>query len=378
MIYFDNASTTPICKPAFDAANIMLMEYFANPSSLHRIGFEAEKKVEEARSIIAEKIKANPEEIIFTSGGTEANNTAVIGTAQSYKRKGNKVITVKTEHPSVIESFNELKRQGFDVLYAPIDDKGYIIIEELVKMISNDVILVSIMHVNNEIGVIQNIEEIGKLIKSKNPEVIFHVDNVQGFGKHNISLKYIDLLTMSSHKIHGPKGCGALYIKKGTRLKSIILGGFQQKAIRPGTENTSGIYAMGIACKLAYDNIEKNLYKVREVKTALYDGLADLDGVYVNGDFENGSPYILSLSFEGIRGEVLLHSLEENEIYVSTGSACSSKSKKHKSVIDFIDKSKTEGTVRFSFSALNTKAEAEFCANHIKKIVPMLRQYKRR
>lgn len=378
MIYFDNASTTPLSVLAKEAVNLMMDKYYANPSSLHSLGFETEKKLEEAREIIARSIKAGSEEIYFTSGGTEANNTAILGSAEAYKRNGNKVITVQTEHPSVLQSFKELENRGFEVLYAPIDNKGYIILEELEKLIDENVILVSIMHINNETATIQNIAEIGSVIKKINPKTIFHVDNVQGFGKHRLPLKNIDLMSMSSHKIHGAKGCGALYIKNGTRLKSLILGGAQQSSIRPGTENTMGIYSMGVACKTAYENLDKNFAIVKEIKETLYNELAELEGVYVNGDFENGSPYILSLSFEGLRGEVLLHSLEEKEIYVSTGSACSSKAKKHLSVIDFLDETKTEGTVRFSFSSMNTVQEAKETAQAIKEIVPMLRLYKRR
>lgn len=378
MIYFDNASTTPLSSLAKDAVNLMMDKYYANPSSLHSLGFEVEKKLDEARENIAKAIKASPEEIYFTSGGTEANNTAILGAAETYKRNGNKVITMPIEHPSVLQSFKELENRGFEVLYAPIDNKGYIILEELEKLIDENVILVSIMHVNNETATIQNIAEIGSLIKKINPKTIFHVDNVQGFGKHRLGLKNIDLMSMSSHKIHGAKGCGALYIKNGVRVKSLILGGAQQNAVRPGTENTMGIYAMGVACKAAYENIDKNLEIVKEVKNTLYNELKDLEGVYVNGDFENGSPYILSLSFEGLRGEVLLHSLEDREIYVSTGSACSTKAKKHLSVIDFLDNTKTEGTVRFSFSSMNTVQEAKETAQAIKEIVPMLRLYKRR
>ncbi len=378
MIYFDNASTTSVCDAAYEAAKLMLTKYYANPSSLHNFGLEAENKTEEAKSIIASSIGASPDELIFTSGGTEANNTAVFGITQAYRRKGNKVITLPTEHPSVLECFKQLKERGFDVLYAPIDDKGNIIINEFEKMIDDDVIFVSIMSVNNEIGLIQNTDKIGKLIKDKNPETIFHVDNVQGFGKHRLCLKYIDLMSMSAHKIHGAKGCGALYIKKGTKLKSLIFGGHQQGSVRPGTENTPGICAMGAACREAYKNIDENLNKVKQVRDTLYDGLLGLDGVFVNGDNKNSSPYILSLSFKGIKGEVLLHSLEQYGIYASTGSACSLKAKKRSSVIDFLDKSRADSTVRFSFSAENNTEQADYCAQQIKKIVPVLRQYKRR
>ncbi len=375
MIYFDNASTTEICEPVLNKLNDFLKNSFANPSSLHSLGFEVEKQITSARKQIASAIKASPEEIYFTSGGTEANNTAILGIADAYKRRGNKVITTNIEHPSVSDSFKELKKRGFETVILEVDEKGYIDIDKLKKEVDDNTILVSIMYVNNEVGTIQDIEQIYKTIKSQNKDCIFHTDCVQAFGKHHINCKFADALSVSSHKINSVKGVGALYLKKGVRCSNLHLGGGQEQGFRPGTENTSGIAAFGLAAEIACKDIDENIKKVKEVKSQLMKITDKLDNVYVNGDSKKASPYILSLSFKDVKGEVLLHALENDGIYVATGSACSSRAKEKKKIVDYLIDGRGQSTVRFSFCRYNTVEEAEAVILSLEKNVPMLRMF---
>lgn len=375
MIYFDNASTTKMSDAVIEKMCQFMKVGFANPSSLHSLGFEVEKEITKARKIIANAIKATPDEIYFTSGGTEANNTAILGVAEAYKKRGNRVITMKIEHPSVIDSYKELENRGFEVISLDVDKKGYINIDELENYVNDDTILVSIMFVNNEVGTIQDIEKIYRVIKSKNKNCIFHTDCVQAFGKHNINCKNADIITMSGHKIQSAKGVGAMYIKKGVRVNNLHFGGGQEKSFRPGTENTYGIVAMGEATDIAIKNIESNFEKVSKVRNALLKIVDELESVYVNGDLEKGSPYIINLSFENVKGEVLLHALENEGIYVATGSACSSRVKEKKKLVDYIVEGRGSSAVRFSFSSENTVEEAESVVESLKKQVPLLRRF---
>lgn len=375
MIYFDNASTTKVNDTVLEKMYEFMKTGFANPSSLHKLGFEVEKEVTRARKIIAEAIKSEPDEIYFTSGGTEANNTAVLGVADAYKKRGNRVVTMNIEHPSVTDSYKELEKRGFEVITLNVDEKGYININELEEAVNENTILVSIMYVNNEIGTVQDIERIYSVIKEKNKNCIFHTDCVQAFGKHKINCKNADIITISSHKIQGPKGIGAMYIKKGVRVSNLHFGGGQEKGFRPGTENTYAIVAMGEACNIAIKNIDENYKKVSEVKNALLKITDEIDGVYVNGDREKGSPYILNLSFENVKGEVLLHALENDGIYVATGSACSSRVKEKKKIVDYVADGRGGSAVRFSFSGENTVEEAEKVVESLKRQVPLLRRF---
>ena len=359
MIYFDNGSTTKISEPVYEKLCDFLKNNFANPSSLHSIGFEAEKELIEARKKVANALNVTPDEIYFTSGGTEANNTAVLGIAEAYKKRGNKVITSNIEHPSVADSFKELEARGFEVVTLNADEKGYINLEELEREVDENTILVSIMYVNNEVGTVQPIEKIAEIIKSKNKNCIFHTDCVQAFGKHPINGKHFDAISVSGHKIHCPKGVGVLYLRKGVRAKNLHFGGGQEKGFRPGTENTGSIVAMGLGAEIAKRDLEKNFEKVKAVKEKLMTICDILPDVYVNGDSENGSPYILNLSFKGVKGEVLLHALENYEIYVATGSACSSRAKEKKKIVDYLIDGRGSSTVRFSFDCENTVEEAE-------------------
>ncbi len=375
MIYFDNASTTKMSEQVMEYMYGFMKKDFANPSSLHRLGFEAEKEMTRARKIIASAIKADAEEIYFTSGGTEANNTAILGAAEAYKRRGKRVVTMNIEHPSVTDSFKELERRGFEVVTLNVDDKGYIRMDELEKAVNEDTILVSIMYVNNEVGTVQDMEGIYNTIKNKNPNCIFHTDCVQAFCKHVINSKYADIITMSGHKICSAKGVGAMYVRKGVRVNNLHFGGGQEKGFRPGTENTYGIAAMGRAVELAAESIDVNYKKVSEIKNTLLKITDKLDDVYVNGDSENGSPYILNLSFKNVKGEVLLHALENEEIYVATGSACSSRAKEKKKIVDYITEGRGANAVRFSFSPENTAEEAEAVVESLMKNVPLLRRF---
>ena len=375
MIYFDNASTTKVNDTVLEKMYEFMKTGFANPSSLHKLGFEVEKEVTRARKIIAEAIKAEPDEIYFTSGGTEANNTAVLGVADAYKKRGNRVVTMNIEHPSVTDSYKELEKRGFEVITLNVDEKGYININELEEAVNENTILVSIMYVNNEIGTIQDIERIYSVIKEKNKNCIFHTDCVQAFGKHKINCKNADIITISSHKIQGPKGVGAMYIKKGVRVSNLHFGGGQEKGLRPGTENTYAIVAMGEACNIAIKNIDENYKKVSEVKNTLLKITDEIDGVYVNGDREKGSHYILNLCFKDFKGEVLLHALENDGIYVATGSACSSRVKEKKKIVDYVADGRGGSAVRFSFSGENTVEEAEKAVESLKRQVPLLRRF---
>lgn len=375
MIYFDNASTTKVNDTVLEKMYEFMKTGFANPSSLHKLGFEVEKEVTRSRKIIAEAIKAEPDEIFFTSGGTEANNTAILGVADAYKKRGRRVVTMNIEHPSVTDSYKELEKRGFEVKTLNVDEKGYINIKELEEVVDENTILVSIMYVNNEIGTVQDIEKIYSIIKEKNKNCIFHTDCVQAFGKHIINCKNADIITISSHKIQGPKGVGAMYIKKGVRVSNLHFGGGQEKGFRPGTENTYAIAAMGAACSIAIKNIDENYKRVSEVRNALLKITDELEGVYVNGDRENGSPYILNLSFEDVKGEVLLHALESDDIYVATGSACSSRVKEKKKIVDYVADGRGISAVRFSFSGENTVEEAEMVVESLKRQVPLLRRF---
>lgn len=375
MIYFDNASTTKMSDAVLEKMYQFMKTGFANPSSLHSLGFDVEKEITKARKNIASALKATPDEIYFTSGGTEANNTAILGVAEAYKKRGNRVVTMRIEHPSVTDSYKELEKRGFEVVTLDVDEKGYIDINDLEEAVNEDTILVSIMYVNNEVGTVQNMEKIYSVIKYKNKNCIFHTDCVQAFGKHTINCKNADIITISGHKIQSAKGTGAMYIKKGVRVNNLHFGGGQEKGFRPGTENTYGIVAMGEAVDIAVKNIDKNFENVSKVRNSLLNITNELEGVYVNGDIENGSPYILNLSFENVKGEVLLHALENDGIYVATGSACSSRAKEKKKIVDYIVDGRGSNAVRFSFSSENTVEEAEKVVECLKKQVPLLRRF---
>ena len=376
-VYFDNAATTKILPEAEEIMFKTLRENYANPSSATVIGLEADRIIKNSAVTIANFINAESSDIYFTSGGTESDNWAIFGTAKACR--GRHSITTKTEHPAVNMPLEELKAQGFDIDKLDVDQNGYISIEELKSKIRKDTILVSIIFVNNETGVIQDIENIGKAIKDVNPLTFFHVDAVQGFGKHNIDVKKcrIALLSASGHKFGAPRGTGFLYVKNGINLKPIIFGGGQQKGKRAGTENVAGAASMAAAAEYCYKNIENNLINVQAIKDYISQRvLTDIEDTFVNGDI-NASPYVLNMGFRGVKSEVLLHALESERIFVSAGSACNSRKKIRSSVLLAMGKSDSDidCSIRFSFSAFNTIKEAEYCVALLKNKVDFLRKF---
>ncbi|MCD7776943.1 MAG: cysteine desulfurase, partial [Clostridiales bacterium] len=345
------------------------------PSSLHSFGFDCEKVITESKNTILKALSSDGN-LVFTSGGTEANNTVILGTAEAYKRKGRHFITTRVEHPSVAAAYKELERQGAEVTYLSLDEGGNISFDELKETVREDTVLVSLMAVNNETGTVNDLQKIYDIIKKKNPNTLYHADCVQAFCKHSINGKFADFITVSSHKIFGTKGCGAIFFKKGLRFTPRILGGEQQNGIRPGTENTPGIAAFGAAASDLCDRISENYERVKAVKESLIEITDILPDIEVNG--KNTSPYILNLSFKGVRGEVLLHVLEDRGIYVSTGSACSSKAKKNENTVAKIWGVPRGGSaVRFSFSSENTVEEAQEVKAVLAELVPQLRKFQR-
>lgn len=381
--YFDNSATTVVTESVKNIVVKTMTEDFGNPSSMHMFGVNAEKYIKESQENIAKILKVDPREIFFTSGGTESNNMAIVGTAMANKRSGNKIITTAVEHSSVASPMKYLEKLGFDVVYLPVDRYGVVSMDTLEKEMNDETILVSIMYVNNEVGAIQPISEIGQYVKRINPKVIYHVDAIQAFGKMEIRPQkdHIDLLTVSGHKIHGPKGSGFIYIKKNTKINPIISGGGQQMGIRSGTENVPGIAGIGQASRDCYDNLENNVMKMTALKDYLIEQLEQIDGVTVNSrKGAGGAPHIVSASFRGVRSEVLLHALEDKGIYVSAGSACSSNKPTISATLKAmgVDKDLLESTVRFSFCEFNTIEEIDYAIEQIKILLPMLRKYVRK
>lgn len=382
-IYLDNSATT---RPYDDVIDIMMKVYredYGNPSSKHYKGVDSEKYVKEAREIIAKSLKASAREILFTSGGTESDNTALIGCAMAGKRRGNHIITTKIEHPAILETTEYLKKQGFDITYLNVDKQGVVDLEQLKNSLTHETIIVSVMHTNNEIGSVQPLEEIGKIIKAFDKDILFHVDAVQGYGKFNIVPKKanIDLMSVSGHKIHGPKGIGFLYIKEGTKILPYIMGGGQQGGMRSGTENVPAIAGMAQAVKNIYENLEEDRQRMYELRDQVIDGVSSIEGVQINGMPERqGAPHIISISVKNVRAEVLLHSLEEKNIYVSSGSACASNKNTVSDTLRAIglDKEYLDSTIRVSLSVFNTKEDIEALVSALKDIIPELRKYTRR
>lgn len=381
--YFDNSATTRVTDSVKDIVVKTMTEDYGNPSSMHMVGVEAEKYIKTAKENIAKILKVDEKEIYFTSGGTEGNNLAIVGVVEANKRSGNKIITTEIEHASVASPMKYLEKEGYNVVYLPVDRYGVVDMEFLKKEMSEDTILVSVMHVNNEVGAIEPVGEIGKYIKNINPKVVYHVDAIQAFGKMEIRPKKenIDILTVSGHKIHGPKGSGFIYIKKNTKINPIISGGGQQDGIRSGTENVPGIAGIGQAAKDCYDNLEQNVQRMTELKDYLIDRLSEIEGVTINSrKGSEGAPHIVSASFRGVRSEVLLHALEDKGIYVSAGSACSSNRPSISRTLKAmdIDKDLLGSTIRFSFSEFNSKEEIDYCMEQLNQLLPVLRKYVRR
>ncbi len=382
-IYLDNSATTRCFNEVAQVVAQMMTEDYGNPSSMHMKGVKAEQYVKQATEVIAKTLKVSEKEIFYTSGGTESDNMAIIGTAMANYRAGKHIVTTPMEHPAVGQCMKYLEKEGFEITYLQPDSTGCISLEDLEKSIRKDTILVSVMAVNNEIGTIQPIEKAGEIIKRKNPNTLFHVDAVQGYGKMEIYPRKwkIDMLSVSGHKIHGPKGVGFLYINEKVKIKPIILGGGQQKNMRSGTENVPGIVGLAKAAELVYANMERDINKMYCLRDYFVSQVSKMEGVTVNGaEARNSAPHVVSVSVEGVRAEVLLHALEEREIYISAGSACSSHKPMPSATLQAIGLPKEwlGSTVRFSFSVFTTKEEIDYALTALKEIIPMLRKFTRR
>ena len=381
-VYLDNSATTRCFDEVADyVAKIMMLDY-GNPSSMHLKGVEAERYIRYAKDTLSRILKVNEKEIVFTSGGTESDNLALIGTAMAYARRGNHLITTKIEHQEILQTMQYLEGQGFEVTYLDVDEVGQVRIEDLQRALRPDTILVSVMHTNNEIGSLMPLQEIGEVVKSYHPNIVFHVDGVQGFGKaviHPKKLK-IDLLSVSAHKIHGPKGVGFLYINEKVRVLPILFGGGQQKGMRSGTENVPGIAGMAMAADKMYANLEEDCNRMRHLKQLFIEGISDIPEVYVNGKTdEDSAPHIVSVSVAGVRSEVLLHALEEKGIYVSAGSACASNKPQTSATLLAIGVKKylLDATIRFSFSVFTNEEEISYTVKALHELIPLLRRYTR-
>lgn len=384
--YLDNSATTRCSDRACQLMVDLLTKDYGNPSSLHMKGIEAERFVETAKKKIAKTLRVSEKEIIFTSGGTESNNLAIIGAAMANRRAGNHIITTSIEHASVENPMEFLKEQGFDITYLSVDENGIISLEELEEAVTEQTILVSMMQVNNEIGAIEPVAEAAELIKKKNPDTLIHVDAIQSYGKMYVYPKKlgIDMLSVSGHKIHGPKGSGFLWVREKTKLKPLILGGGQQKGMRSGTENVPAIAGLGEAAEEIYENLDEKRAHLYGLKQRFIDGIEKLEGTHVNGKTgEDSAPHIVSVSFEGIRSEVLLHSLEDRGIYVSSGSACSSnnhagKQKGSKTLRNIhLKENLLDSTLRFSFSVHTTEEEIDYALEVLGELLPVLKKYTR-
>ena len=383
-VYLDNSATTKAYDCVGDLVRKVMCEDYGNPSSMHTKGVQAEHYIKETKEILAKLLKVKDKEIVFTSGGTESDNLALIGAARANKRRGNHLITSSIEHPAILNTMRYLEEEeGFRVTFLPVDRYGRIRLEALREALCEDTILVSVMYVNNEVGSVQPIHEAADLVKAYKKDILFHVDAVQGFGKYRIYPKRekIDMLTLSGHKIHGPKGTGALYIGENVKIKPIVFGGEQQKNIRSGTENVPGIAGLGLAARTIYDGLEEKVGEMRRLKARFIEGVQKLEDITIHGLYdETSAPHIISVGFAGIRSEVLLHALEEKGIYVSSGSACASNHPAISGVLKGIgaEKEYLDATLRFSMSEFTTEEEIDYTLETLYNLVPMLRRYTRR
>jgi cysteine desulfurase len=381
-IYLDNSSTTKVLDEAAQAVFDVMTLHFGNPSSLHRKGIEAEKIMRQSREKVAQALGVCPREIYFTSGGTESNNWAIKGAAQSLLRRGNHLITTLIEHPSVLEAFSALEKEGFKVTYLKTDKEGFIHTDELKAALTPETVLVSIMYVNNEVGSIQYIKKAAEVIKGYNKNILFHVDAVQAFGKIPLvsNLEGIDLLSLSGHKIYGPKGVGALFVRDKVRIEPLLHGGGQEAGFRSGTENLPGIAGLGVAVDICYNNMSKWHDKMAELKQRLMDGiLKNIPETILNGP-DSGAPHILNMSFLGTRGEILLHALESKGIYVSTGSACSSNKGGTSHILKALGKSHDEqdSALRFSLCPFLSPEDMDYTIQVLAQEVNEIRKFVRR
>ncbi len=375
-IYLDNSATTKPYEKVVEKMVYALTTDYANPSAVHKKGVEVEKNIKKIRQEIARSIGCKDKEIIFTSGGTEANNTIIRGIANLHKKRKNHIITTNIEHPSVLRTMEDLEEQGFEVTYLKVNDKGTVNIDDVKNAIKENTILISMMHVNNEIGSIQPIKEVGKYISTLKEKVYLHVDAVQSFAKINFkpSRYNIDFMSVSGHKLHGPKGIGFMYVKENNKIKPMLTGGGQEIGIRSGTENVAGIYGIGESIDIIMSDLNSKIEKIEKLKVLLKDFIVEnIDDIKVNSP-EDGVCHILNISFKDVKGEVLLHHLAQQGVFVSTGSACSSK-KKGSHVLNAIGLTPQEidGAIRFSLSDMTTEEEINEACEIIKKSVEELR-----
>ncbi|MFZ2462889.1 MAG: cysteine desulfurase family protein [Caldibacillus thermoamylovorans] len=376
MIYFDNSATTKPKKEVLDTFYKVAVNYFGNPSSVHHLGLQAENLLSQARNQIATLLKTDEQEIIFTSGGTEGNNFIIKGVAEKYRNRGHHMITTMIEHPSVLNTCIQLENNGFDVTYLPVDETGRVRVEDVKRALRKDTILVSIMHVNNEIGSVQPIEKIGELLKN-HPKTLFHVDHVQGVTKVPLDFheSNVDFASISSHKFHGLKGTGAIYIRKGLKLAPLLAGGGQERGFRSGTENLAGIVAMAKALRLGMLDYEAKIDTMMGVRDFLINELQLIEGVKMNTPKQNTSPHIINFSVQGFKAEVLVHELEQHGLYVSTTSACSSRTNEPSRTILAMGLGEERATtsIRISLSFDNTMEEAKQAVAIIKQSIKNLK-----
>lgn len=375
-VYLDNSATTKVSDEVISAMLPYFTEKYGNPSSLHTSGREAREAIETARNKIAGTIGANPAEIVFTSGGTESDNIAIIGGALANRKKGNHIITSAIEHPAVLETCRHLEKEGFKVTYVPVDPDGILKLDELEKAITAETTLITVMHVNNEIGTIQPIKEIGKIAREK--DIYFHTDAVQSFGKIPVNVEDlgVDMLALSGHKIHGPKGVGVLYLRKGTPVRSLTFGGGHERGVRSGTENVSGIVGMAKACELAARDFDRNVEHMTRLRDRLMDGLLKIEHCRLNGSRKNRSPNNVNISYSFVEGESMVLLLDMKGIEVSTGSACSSKKLEASHVLLScgLDPETAHGSLRMTNSKYNTEEEIDYVIETLPGIVSRLRE----
>lgn len=379
-IYLDNSATTRCFPEVADLIHQILCEDYGNPSSMHHKGVEAESYVRDAKETLAKILKVNEKEILFTSGGTESDNIAIMGVAMANHRAGRHMITTRVEHPAILQTMKYMESQGFEATYLDVDEKGCICLEQLEQAIRPDTILVSIMHTNNEIGTLQPIAQAGALIKRCNPNTLFHVDAVQGFGKARIYPRKmkIDLMSVSAHKIHGPKGVGFLYIGEKVKIKPIMYGGGQQEGMRSGTENVPGYAGMAKAAQMLYEQLEAETDYLYDLRQYFIEQVEKIDGAFVNGaPGREGAPHIVSVTIPGVRAQVLLNELSAKyHICISAGSACSTHKPQPSVTLLAIglDKEQAVETLRFSFSVFTTRQEIDTCLDALYSIVPEQRK----
>lgn len=394
MCYLDNAATTRADEDVIACMEKVLREDYGNPSSKHNKGFDAEKYIRNSAESIARTLKCTPREIVFTSGGTESNNMALIGGALANKRAGMHIIASGFEHASVYNPLLFLESQGFKIDFAPVDKMGHIRLQELVDMVTDETIIVSVMYVNNEVGAVEDIKTISEAVKKKNPKVIFHADCIQAYGKYviNPAKEGIDLLSVSGHKIHGPKGSGFLYIKKGVKVKPIIYGGGQQSDMRSGTENVPAIAGLGVAAEKIYRDHKEKMQHLYDLKIRLIEGIREIEGTTINcvptandKEFDREmvyttAPHVLSVSFKSVKAEPMLHALEERGVYVSSGSACSSNHPGISGTLKAVGVSNDllDCTLRFSFGMFSKEEDVDHAVEALKELVPVMKRYVRK